>query len=83
MLLGSSSLFVGAFLSSRGWTQWLHLFGSLILAAFFVPAIIETLQAYFKGEVVGGIQLLERLFSVALVLASLAISLRSKLQARK
>src|SRR5579864_564935 len=60
MLLGSLSLFAGAFLtafSSRTWTQWTPLFGSVVLAACFVPAIIVTLRAYFKGEVVGGTQL--------------------------
>lgn len=83
MALGSLSLLVGAFVSSRGWTQWSPLFGSFVLAAFFVPAIIETLQAYFKGEVVGGTQLFGRILPVILVLASLAVSIAAKLQSRK
>jgi hypothetical protein len=82
MALGSLSLLVGTFVSARGWTQWLPLFGSVVLAAYFIPAIIETLQAYFKGEVVGGPQLFGRLFSVVLVLASLVVSITSKLQSR-
>jgi hypothetical protein len=86
MSLASLSLLVGAFFtwfSSRGWIHWTPLFGSAVLAAYFVPAIIDTLRAYFKGEVVGGIQLANRLFVVALVLASLGVSVVSKLQARK
>lgn len=86
MLLGSLSLLVGAFLagaSSRSWTLWLPLFGSAVLAAFFVPAIIDTLRAYFRGEVVGGIQLANRVLVVILVLASLGASFAAKMQARK
>jgi hypothetical protein len=86
MLLGSLLLLVGAFLtgaSSRSWTLWLPLFGSAVLAVFFVPAIIDTLRAYFRGEVVGGTQLANRVLVVILVLASLGVSLAAKLQIRK
>lgn len=86
MLLGSLSLLVGALLtgvSSRSWTLWLPLFGSAVLAAFFVPAIIDTLRAYFRGEVVGGTQLANRVLVVAFVLASLGVSFAAKMQARK
>jgi hypothetical protein len=86
MLLGSLLLLVGAFLtgaSSRSWTLWLPLFGSAVLAVFFVPAIIDTLRAYFRGEVVGGTQLANRVLVVILVLASLGVSLAAKLQTRK
>jgi hypothetical protein len=86
MLIGSLSLLVGAVLSwfsLRGWVQWLPLLGSVVLAAYFVPAIIETMRAYFKGEVVGGTQLLVRLIPVAFVLVSLAVSVTGKLQIRE
>ena len=86
LLLGSLSLLVGGCLSwlpSRGWADWLPLFGSVVLVAYFVPAMIETLRAYFMGEVVGGAQLVGRLFSVALVLASLVVSVVGRLQSRK
>ena len=86
MLLGSLSLLIGAFLtgdSSRSWPLWLPLFGSAVLAAFFVPAIIDTLRAYFLGEVAGGAQLANRLLAVALILASLGSSFAAKMQTRK
>jgi hypothetical protein len=82
MTLGSLSLFAGAFLtwfSSREWSEWLPLFGSLVLAAFFVPAMIEALHAYFRAEVVDGSQLASRLLVVGLVVASVLVSLLGKL----
>jgi len=86
MLLGSLSLLVGAFstgASSRSWTLWPPLFGSAVLTTFFVPAIIDTLRAYFRGEVVGGAQLANRVLVVALVLSFLGVAIAAKMQARK
>ena len=83
MLLGSLSLLVGAFLtgvSSRSWTLWLPLFGSAVLAVFFVPAIIDTLRAYFRGEVIGGTQLANRVLVSGFVLASLVVSFAAKIR---
>jgi|GEM_PF-4622822 len=57
--------------------------GQSVLAAFFVPAIVETLRAYFAGQVVGSTQLANRLLAAALVLASLGVSFAAKMQARQ
>jgi hypothetical protein len=86
MLPGSLSLFAGALLTwfpFREWSKWLALFGSLLLAAFFVPAMIETLRAYFRAEVVGGSQLASRVLVVGLVVASALVSLLGALKISK
>ena len=84
MLLGSLLLLVAAIFTqpSRSWSLWLPLFGSAILAAFFVPATVEMLQAYLQRKTVDGMQVADRFLVVVFVLISLGIPLAAGMRAR-
>lgn len=79
--VGSLILILGAILgwaSGRPWTEWVPLIGSLVLAAYFLPAVTITVYRYIQGHAPGGGELVVRLAMVVLVLASLGMSASSK-----
>jgi hypothetical protein len=82
---GSLILILGAILvwaSGRAWTEWVPLVGSVVLAAYFVPAIIVTLRRYAQGQAPGGTELAIRVVVVLLVLLSLGVAASNKLHLR-
>ncbi len=79
---GSLILILGAILhwaSGQPWTEWVPLVGSIVLAAYFIPAIIVTLNRYAQGQAPGGTALAVRIMVVILVLASFAVAASNKL----
>jgi hypothetical protein len=80
IFIGSLILILGAILvwaSGRPWTDWVPLVGSIVLAAYFIPAIIVTLRRYAQGQAPGGVGLAVRVAVVLLVIASLAVASRN------
>jgi hypothetical protein len=55
------------------------LVGSVVLAAYFIPAILVTLNRSVQGQAPGGSALAVRVVVVILVLASLAVAASNKL----
>ena len=83
IFIGSLFLIVGAILvwvSGRPWTGWVPLTGSVFLAAYFIPAIVITLQRYAKGQASGPVELSIRVAVVLLVVASLIVAASDKLR---
>jgi hypothetical protein len=73
IFVGAVLLLVGAILwwaSSREWTRWFPIAGSVCLAAYFVPAVIVLLRQ-------GRLDLI-RVLIVALVLVSLVIAVKER-----
>jgi uncharacterized membrane protein YadS len=73
IFVGAVLLLVGAILwwaSRSEWTRWLPVIGSICLAAYFVPAAIVVMRQ-------GRLDLI-RVLILALVLASLAVSVKSR-----
>jgi uncharacterized membrane protein len=68
--LGGIVLILGAicvWATTQAWAEWVSFVGSLILAAYFVPAIIVTAYRCIMGQTPVGIELLIRVIVVALV----------------
>ena len=79
--VGSVILILGAILawtSGRAWTEWVPLAGSVVLAAYFIPAIIVTFYRYAQGHAPGGTELAVRVAVVLLVLVSLGVAASNK-----
>jgi hypothetical protein len=79
---GALILILGAILrwaSGQPWTEWVPLVGSVVLAAYFIPAIIVTLNRSVQEQAPGGSALAVRVVVVILVLASLAVAASNKL----
>jgi hypothetical protein len=77
VFIGSLILTCGAILawvSGKPWTKWVPLVGSIVLATYFVPAIVVTFRRYARGEVPGSVELGTRVAVVLLVIASLAVA---------
>jgi hypothetical protein len=80
VFVGSLILILGAILvwaSGRPWTEWVPLVGSIVLAAYFIPAIVVTFRGYAQGRVSGGLELAMRVAVVLLVIVSLAAAARN------
>jgi hypothetical protein len=80
IFIGSLILILGAILfwaSGRPWTEYMPLVGSIVLAAYFIPAIIITLRGYAQGRVPGGMGLSIHVAVVLLVIVSLAVAARN------
>ena len=80
VFVGSLILILGAILvwvSGRPWTEWVPLVGSVVLAAYFIPAIIVTLRRYAQGQAPGSVGLAIRVAVVLLVIVSLAAAARN------
>lgn len=80
--VGSVMLIAGAILgwaSGQSWTEWVPLIGSVVLAAYFLPAICITLYRYAQGHAPGGMELAVRMAVVVLVLLSLGVAASNKL----
>jgi hypothetical protein len=79
---GSLILILGAILgwsSGRAWTAWVPLVGSVVLAAYFIPAIIVTIYRCVQGQAPVGMELAIRVVVVLLVLVSLGVAVSNKL----
>lgn|GEM_PF-2866773 len=71
VFIGGFTLLVGAVLwwtSTKAWTRWLPLVGSVLLAAYFVPAFIF-LVYHKEGDLL-------RVAIVGLVIASMVVAVR-------
>jgi len=82
VFVGAATLLTSAvfqWVSTRPWTQWLPIVGTLLLASYFLPGGLATLQSYLRSDVAGGSQLATRLAVVALVLASLATAIVNRI----
>lgn len=82
IFIGSLILILGAILvwaSGRPWTGWVPLAGSVVLAAYFIPAIIVTLRRYTHAQAPGGVGLAIRVAVVLLVVVSLVVAASNKL----
>jgi hypothetical protein len=79
VFVGSLVLILGAILawvSGRPWTDWVPLVGSVVLAAYFIPAIAVALRRFVQGQAPGSWDLAIRVGVVLLVIVSLAVSAR-------
>jgi len=65
--------------TSRSWVGWVPLIGSVLLAAYFLPAGISLISQYVGGHGPGVSELAIRLVAILLVLASLAVSAANRL----
>lgn len=75
VLIGGLLLLVGAILwwsSSKSWTQWLPILGSLLLATYFLPGLV-TLVVQSRVDLISA-------FACVLVIASLSVSIASKVR---
>ena len=73
LFVGGLVLLIGAILwwtSSREWTRWFPIIGSVLLGSYFVPAFITLVR---QGQVD-----LTRVMIVTLVLASLVVSVKER-----
>jgi uncharacterized membrane protein YhaH (DUF805 family) len=80
IFVGSLVLIFGAILgwvSGQRWTDWVPLVGSVVLAAYFIPAIVVTFRRYVEGQAPGSWELAIRVAVVLLVVASLAVAARN------
>jgi hypothetical protein len=80
IFIGSLILILGAILvwvSGQPWTDWVPLVGSVVLAAYFIPAIAVTLSRYAQGQAPGGVGLVIRVAVVLLVIVTLAVAARN------
>lgn len=78
IFVGSLVLLAGAVfwcVSTSEWTRWMPIIGSVLLSMYFVPAIIAVLR---DGGFTQPTKLLIRVGVVALVIASLLVSIANR-----
>jgi hypothetical protein len=81
LLLAAGSVLTGA--ATRGWTLWLPVTGSGIVAGYFVWATLLLMRDYYKEGLEDFSTLIMACATLALVLGSLALSVYNGLQTPK
>jgi hypothetical protein len=79
--LGGGILILGAicvWITAQPWAAWIPLVGSLILAGYFVPAMVVTAYRCIRGEAPVGIELVIRVVVVALILFCVSVAANNK-----
>jgi hypothetical protein len=81
--LGGITLLIGAicvWFTAQPWAGWIPFIGSLILAGYFVPAILVTVYRCIRGEAPVGIELVIRVAVVALIVFCVTVAANGKFQ---
>ena len=77
--VGSIVLFLGSLCTwffQGDWARWVPLLGTILLVAYFVPALVVTLYRCFVGQAPVGAELAIRIAVVLLIIVSFGMSLR-------